>query len=92
MPVRGNTFKIFVGNLSDRATSDDIRALFETHGVVVESDVVKNYGFIHMENGEEGKTAIEALNCYVLHGKVSNPTILLIYTKFYITFNLQYYI
>ncbi|XP_018026481.1 RNA-binding protein lark-like [Hyalella azteca] len=69
MPVRGNTFKIFVGNLSDRSTSDDIRELFEQHGTVVESDVVKNYGFIHMENAEEGKAAIDALNCFVLHGK-----------------------
>lgn len=72
MPVRGNTFKIFVGNLSDRATGQDIRELFEQHGTVVEADVVKNYGFVHMEKEEEGQAAIEALNGHSLHGKVRN--------------------
>nr|XP_053655687.1 LOW QUALITY PROTEIN: RNA-binding protein lark-like [Cherax quadricarinatus] len=69
MPVRGNTFKIFVGNLSDRATGSDIRELFEAHGTVVEADVVKNYGFVHMEKEEGGSAAIEALNGHSLHGK-----------------------
>lgn len=40
------TFKIFVGNLSDKTTSADIRPLFEKFGKVVECDVVKNYGFV----------------------------------------------
>ena len=70
MPVRGNTFKIFIGNLSDRTTNDDLRGLFEAHGTVVEADAVKNYGFVHMQNEEEGKAAIEALNGTTLHGKV----------------------
>jgi len=69
MPVRGNTYKIFLGNLSDAATSSEIRELFQTHGTVVESDVVKNFGFVHMENAEEGQAAIKALNGYMLHGK-----------------------
>lgn len=72
MPVRGNTFKIFVGNLSDRTTSQDLRELFQQHGTVVEADAVKNYGFVHMQNETEGKAAIEALNGYSLHGKVSS--------------------
>jgi len=69
MPVRGNTFKIFIGNLSDSTTSQDIRDLFEPYGTVVESDVVKNFGFIHMDDPEQGKAAIKALNCFVLNGK-----------------------
>ncbi|KAK4291738.1 hypothetical protein Pmani_035450 [Petrolisthes manimaculis] len=69
MPVRGNTFKIFVGNLSDRTSSTDIRQLFEEHGSVVEADVVKNYGFVHMEKENESKAAIETLNGHSLHGK-----------------------
>ncbi|KAG0718371.1 RNA-binding protein lark [Chionoecetes opilio] len=69
MPVRGNTFKIFVGNLSDRSAGPDIRELFEEHGTVVEADVVKNYGFVHMEKEDEGQAAIEALNGHSLHGK-----------------------
>ncbi|XP_071525330.1 uncharacterized protein [Panulirus ornatus] len=66
---RGDTFKIFVGNLSDYATGADIRELFEAHGKVVEADVVKNYGFVHMEKEEEGQAAIEALNGHMLRGK-----------------------
>lgn len=69
MPVRGNTFKIFCGNLSDRANGKDLRELFEPHGTVVEADVVKNFGFVHMEKEEDRKTAIEALNGHILHGK-----------------------
>ncbi|CAL4140773.1 unnamed protein product, partial [Meganyctiphanes norvegica] len=69
MPVRGNTFKIFCGNLSDDATSQELRELFEQYGTVVEADVVKNFGFVHMEKSKESKDAIEALNKYELHGR-----------------------
>ncbi|KAG7173025.1 RNA-binding protein lark-like isoform X2 [Homarus americanus] len=68
-PEWENTYKIFVGNLSNRASGSDIRKLFEAHGTVVEADVVRNYGFVHMENEEEGRVAIEALNGCSLHGK-----------------------
>lgn len=40
------TFKIFVGNLSDKTVSADIKPLFEKYGKVVECDVVKNFGFV----------------------------------------------
>ena len=40
------TFKIFVGNLSDKTTKADIQPLFEKYGKVVECDIVKNYGFV----------------------------------------------
>ncbi|XP_071525341.1 uncharacterized protein [Panulirus ornatus] len=70
--ARGNTFKIFVGNLSDFATSSDIRELFEAYGTVVEADVVKNYGFVHMEKENEGQVAIKALNGHMLRGKPMN--------------------
>ncbi|XP_045624033.2 RNA-binding protein lark isoform X1 [Procambarus clarkii] len=64
-----NAYKIFVGNLSNRASGSDIRKLFETHGTVLEADVIRNYGFVHMENEDEGQMAIETLNGYSLHGK-----------------------
>ena len=70
MVVQGNTFKLFVGNLSDRTTNEELRALFEEHGTVVEADVMKNYGFVHMQNEKEGNAAIDALNSYELNGKV----------------------
>ncbi|XP_075238299.1 RNA-binding protein lark isoform X2 [Lycorma delicatula] len=62
------TFKIFVGNLVDKTTSADIRPLFEKYGKVVECDVVKNYGFVHMENEESGRDAIQNLNGYLVNG------------------------
>ncbi|XP_075238307.1 RNA-binding protein lark-like isoform X2 [Lycorma delicatula] len=62
------TFKIFVGNLVDKTTSADIRPLFEKYGKVVECDIVKNYGFVHMENEEVGRDAIQNLNGYIVHG------------------------
>ncbi|XP_071525318.1 RNA-binding protein lark-like isoform X1 [Panulirus ornatus] len=68
-PIQGKTYKIFVGNLSHRATTSEIRHLFESHGTVVEADVLKSYGFVHMEKKEEGLAAIEGLNGHILDGR-----------------------
>jgi len=70
MPVfsSSGTFKIFVGNLGDKVSASDIRPLFEKYGKVVECDVVKDFGFVHMENEEAGKEAIQNLNGYSVHG------------------------
>lgn len=71
MRDRGNTFKIFIGNLSGETTSQDLRELFEDHGNVLEADVVegKYFGFVHMETEDERKSAVEALNGHSLHGR-----------------------
>nr|CAH7756972.1 unnamed protein product [Callosobruchus chinensis] len=63
------TFKIFVGNLSEKTTVPELRPLFEKYGKVVECDVVKNYGFVHMENEAEGREAIQNLNGQVMNGQ-----------------------
>lgn len=63
------TFKIFIGNLADKTTNADIKPLFEKYGKVVECDVVKNYGFVHMENEEAGRNAIQNLNGHIVHGQ-----------------------
>ncbi|KAL0274653.1 UNVERIFIED_CONTAM: hypothetical protein PYX00_002736 [Menopon gallinae] len=62
------TFKIFVGNLSDKTTKADIQPLFEKYGKVVECDIVKNYGFVHMEHEDSGRDAIQNLDGYLVHG------------------------
>ncbi|XP_014259770.1 RNA-binding protein lark-like isoform X2 [Cimex lectularius] len=70
MPVSSvGTFKIFVGNLADNAGAPDIKPHFEKYGKVVECDVVKNYGFVHMESEESGRDAIQNLNGYIIHGQ-----------------------
>ncbi|KAL6443776.1 RNA-binding protein lark isoform X11 [Formica exsecta] len=63
------TFKIFIGNLADKTSNADIKPLFEKYGKVVECDVVKNYGFVHMENEEAGRNAIQNLNGHMVHGQ-----------------------
>jgi len=71
MRDRGNTFKIFIGNLSGTTTGQDLRELFENHGTVLEADVVegKYFGFVHMETEDDRKAAVEALNGHTLHGR-----------------------
>ncbi|EFA08785.1 RNA-binding protein lark [Tribolium castaneum] len=63
------TFKIFIGNLAEKTAVTDLRPLFEKYGKVVECDVVKNYGFVHMENESEGREAIQNLNGHMLNGQ-----------------------
>lgn len=56
------TFKIFVGNLVEKTQISELKPLFEKYGKVIECDVVKNFGFVHMENESEGREAIQNLN------------------------------
>lgn len=63
------TFKIFIGNLADKTSINDIKPLFEKYGKVVECDIVKNYGFVHMENETEGRDSIQNLNGYMVNGQ-----------------------
>ncbi|CAG9774018.1 unnamed protein product [Ceutorhynchus assimilis] len=63
------TFKIFIGNLAEKTSVSELRPLFEKYGKVVECDVVKNYGFVHMENESEGREAIQQLNGQMLNGQ-----------------------
>lgn len=64
------TFKLFIGNVDEKTQPAELRPLFEKYGTVVECDVVKNYGFVHMENEQQGRDAIQNLNGYVVN---ANP-------------------
>lgn len=57
-----NATKIYVGNVSAKATTAQIRQLFERFGKVVECDIVKNYAFVHMAKEREAMDAILNLN------------------------------
>lgn len=61
---RGNTVKIFIGNVAEDTTPDKLRPLFEKYGEVVECDVLKNYGFVHMTNKNDANKAIAQLDGY----------------------------
>jgi RNA recognition motif-containing protein len=62
--------KIYVGNLSFKATDDDLRSTFEPYGEVVSARVIKDrdtgrsrgFGFVEMPNQEQGNSAIEKVN------------------------------
>jgi len=63
--------KIFVGNLPDGGlvTNDDLRPLFEAHGTVTECEVIKNYGFVHMDSEAASAAAIQELNGKEMKGR-----------------------
>lgn len=60
--------KIYVGNLTTAARSCDLKELFEKFGRVVECDILKDFGFVHMENLNDAKAAIAGLNDTVWKG------------------------
>jgi RNA recognition motif-containing protein len=62
--------KIYVGNLSFSTTEDTLRSLFEAHGDVASASLVmdretgrpRGFGFVEMNNDEQAKAAMGALN------------------------------
>jgi RNA recognition motif-containing protein len=62
--------KIYVGNLSYNCTENDLRELFEAHGQVDSTAIVKDratgrsrgFGFVEMADRAQAEAAIEALN------------------------------
>uniref|UniRef100_A0A8C5SQT1 RNA binding motif protein 4B n=1 Tax=Laticauda laticaudata TaxID=8630 RepID=A0A8C5SQT1_LATLA len=64
--------KLFIGNLPREATEQEIRSLFEQYGRVLECDIVKNYGFVHIEDKTAAEDAIRNLHHYKLHGVCIN--------------------
>ncbi|XP_076005422.1 RNA-binding protein 4.1-like [Genypterus blacodes] len=64
--------KIFVGNLSSSTTVEELRELFGKYGEISECDVVKNYGFVHMDKMSEAEEAIRNLHRHELNGWCMN--------------------
>ncbi|KAM4617341.1 RNA-binding protein 4B-like isoform 1-T1 [Discoglossus pictus] len=60
--------KLFVGNVPPEATQDELKSLFEQFGSVSECDIIKNYGFVHMDDKKEAEEAVRNLHHYKLHG------------------------
>ena len=62
--------KLYVGNLSFRTTSEDLREAFATIGTVESATVIEDrdtgrsrgFGFVEMATPEEGAAAIEQFN------------------------------
>ncbi|KPP67722.1 hypothetical protein Z043_113650, partial [Scleropages formosus] len=60
--------KIFVGNVNSSTTEQELRELFEKYGAVSDCDILKNYGFVHMEEEEAAQKAVAALHKHELNG------------------------
>ncbi|KAM8880906.1 splicing factor 1 isoform 2-T2 [Synchiropus picturatus] len=64
--------KIFIGNLSEETTPDELRSLFSQYGKISECSIVKNFGFVHMDSKTEAEEAIRELHQYELNGQPMN--------------------
>lgn len=57
-----STVKIYVGNIPSAARNSELKELFEKFGKVAECDILKDFGFVHMEDTSDAKAAIAGLN------------------------------
>lgn len=68
---------IYVGNLSWGMSDEDLNNLFSQHGSVSSAKILKDkvsgrskgFGFVEMENEDEAKAAIAALNEQEIQGR-----------------------
>ena len=68
---------IYVGNLSFRATEDDLRNAFSAYGEVSSASIImdrdtgrsRGFAFVEMPNSEEANSAIDALNGQEIVGR-----------------------
>ena len=69
---------IYVGNLADGVTEDELRQAFEAHGQVSSARIItdkfsgqsRGFGFVEMGNNDEAQAAISALNGTELKGNM----------------------
>merc|ERR1719412_2057440 len=67
------TQKLFIGNVADGTTDQQLRELFEPYGEVVEADVMtnKNFGFVHIDSSigrSEINRILKEMNGHELNG------------------------
>jgi cold-inducible RNA-binding protein len=71
---------IYVGNLSNEVTEEDLKQAFETFGQIESVNIIKDkytnrskgFGFVEMASKAEGQSAIDGLNGKELKGKALN--------------------
>ncbi|XP_007250242.3 RNA-binding protein 4.2 isoform X1 [Astyanax mexicanus] len=64
--------KIFVGNLTSDTTKEDLHSLFSPYGRIKECDVLRNFGFVHMDDKEAASEAVRKLHHEMLNGQAIN--------------------
>merc|ERR1711976_43418 len=63
--------KLFIGNISEGTTNQELKGVFERFAEVLEADVIKNYGFVHIDANagrQKINEIIRELNGYNLNG------------------------
>jgi RNA recognition motif-containing protein len=71
------SINIYVGNLSFDSSESDLKSLFESYGAVDSAKIIvdqftnrsRGFGFIEMQNREEGLKAIQELDSKDLGGR-----------------------
>ena len=71
---------IYIGNLSNEVTEEDLKQAFEAFGEVESVKIIKDkytdrskgFGFVEMPSKAEGQSAIDGLNGKELKGKALN--------------------
>ena len=69
--------KLFVGSLPWSVNDEELKETFEKHGTVVSAKVItdrdtrrsRGFGFVEMENQDDARKAIRALNDSELSGR-----------------------
>ena len=54
--------KVFIGNVSSKATEDDLKEAFGKYGKITQHAIVRSFGFVHFENKEDAEKAIKELD------------------------------
>ncbi|XP_026101838.1 RNA-binding protein 14-like [Carassius auratus] len=59
---KGQTIKLFVGNLALDTTQEELSAIFEAYGQVVSCSVLRQFAFVHLQGEGAAERAILELN------------------------------
>ncbi|XP_016091587.1 RNA-binding protein 4B-like isoform X1 [Sinocyclocheilus grahami] len=59
---KGQTIKLFVGNLALDTTQEELSAIFESYGQVVSCSVLRQFAFVHLQGEGAAERAIRELN------------------------------
>lgn len=73
-------YNIYVGGLAYSVTDEELKEFFASEGTVTSAVVIKDresgrskgFGFVEMENEDEGKKALEKLNGQEINGRAVN--------------------
>ncbi|XP_061525388.1 RNA-binding protein 14b isoform X3 [Phycodurus eques] len=66
---KGQTVKLFVGNLALESTQEELSAIFEPYGHVVSCSVLRQFAFVHLQGEGAAERAIRDLNGREFRGR-----------------------